>query len=541
MKRHMFRTFALALVAALCLSACSGGGSGAAAPDDADAVHVDCGATIAGDGSREKPLNDLTAASTVALKPGSRLLFRRGSACTGMLEPQGFGSAAAPALIGAYDSGPAPVIRADGMTTAALHLEDVSHVIVQDLELTNRGDTSTQHRGVYLTAKNALVGDVTLRRLYIHDVDGQTAFSDADKRGGGVILNVLGPLPARFDNVLIEDNRIEDVARSGVFVFGVKGASSAPRPRATESWPEASTGIVVRGNVLTRIAGDGIAVDATEGALIEENVLSEGNLSGRSFFDPAVRNCSAGIWAFNANNTVIQKNEVFRMRYGKSLTDGCDGTAFDVDYNQDGTVIQYNYSHDNEGGLILLCSDDRPRTAEIRYNLSIDDRHVFSAAPCKAPGAIGGFDGLRFYNNTIVSAAPGASIESIPLPFLYNPGSFEFRNNILYATQAQSAAIPCGNHCSNNLFFGMTASGENPVTADPLFYAASARGQGRMQIGQLFQVRPGSPAIGNGFALQGAPTTDYFGNPVPSSGAPAIGFHQPPQAGSGADGVFGGY
>lgn len=531
--RHHIRLM-MGLVVSATLAGCLGdhgataGLAGDPVSSDANAIHVDCAAAVAGDGSALHPLNSLAGANAVELAPAAQLLFRRGSVCTGMLKPKGSGTQGAPVVIGAYGDGALPVIEANGLTTAALQIEDMSQVIVQDLELTNRGNSGSPHRGLYLTAKSARVGDVTARRLYIHDVAGSVTFSDTDKSGGGIILKVLGPLPAKFDNVLIEDNRIEDVARSGIFIFGIQGASSTPRPRASEPWPEASIGIVVRNNALTRLAGDGIVVDATLGALIEGNVLSAGNLAGRNFFDPNVRNCSAGIWAFNANNTLIQNNEVFDMHYGQSATDGCDGTAFDIDYDQDGTIVQFNYSHDNAGGFIMLCSDDQPRTADIRYNLSIDDRHTFSAVPCKAPGAIGGFDGIRFYNNTIVADAPNSSMEIVPLPVLYNAGTFEFRNNILYATQLRNTPLACGARCASNLFFSMAPSGASPVVADPLFEDAALRGQGRLQVGQGFRLRAGSPAIGMGVAISGTPPTDYFGNPVPSGVAPALGFHQAP-------------
>ena len=62
-------------------------------------------------------------------------------------------------------------------------------------------------------------------------------------------------------------------------------------------------------------------------------MVSVGNLAGRDWLSPD-RNCAAGIWTWNAINTLIQRNEVSGYRFGQSETDGCDGTGFDIDNEQ---------------------------------------------------------------------------------------------------------------------------------------------------------------------------------------------------------------
>jgi hypothetical protein len=58
-----------------------------------------------------------------------------------------------------------------------------------------------------------------------------------------------------------------------------------------------------------------------------------------------------------------------------------DAQGFDSDWNCRGTVIQYNYSHDNYGGLVLVCNDGTADASFnvgnlgtiVRYNVSIGD------------------------------------------------------------------------------------------------------------------------------------------------------------------------
>lgn len=483
-------------------------------------LHVDCGAASAGGGTRARPWNSLEAASRARLRPGARLLLRRGSVCAGTLAPRGGGRPGRPARIGAYGRGRAPRIDATGED--AVLLEDMSHVLLQDLELTNRGDRSTKKRGVHLVAETKVVRAVTVRRLYIHHVEG-----DMSKDGGGsgaIQVDVRGeprePVQ-RFAGLRIENNRIEEVARSGIFIAATIDLS---RPRATEPWPEASSGVVIRGNRLSGLDGDGIVPVGTEGALVERNVVSDGNRVNASPVSPSRGPCSAGIWTFHANNTVIQHNEVFAMNYNGR--EGCDGTGYDVDYDQDGTIIQFNYSHDNEGGFILLCTDDNPRVAHVRYNLSVDDRYAIHGSPC--PVRESELDGIRFYNNTITAqeirfTAPlEVPIEgTVPLA-----GDFEFRNNILYAKDPQERDFPCGDHCSHNVFFNLPPDGTHAVTADPLFADPAAHGRG-FGVADGFRVQLVSPAVRAGTAIEGTAPRDFFGNPVGPS-APTIGFHEPP-------------
>jgi hypothetical protein len=481
---------------------------------------LDCSAAREGDGSFGRPWRSLDRANAAALRPGERLLLRRGSTCRGRLDPRSSGAQGAPILIGAYGRGPRPRIVATG--PEAVLLRDRSHVIVEDLEITNPGDGSGKRRGVHLVAQRGLALSLRLRRLHVHDVGGNL---DKDAEGsGGIQLSVLGDLrtPAqRFDAVVIEDNLVEDVSRSGIFIAGTSDGS---RPRAAEPWPEASSRVVVRRNRLARLAGDGIVPTGTLAALVEDNVVSEGNRAGRSPADPRGFICNAGIWTFHANRTLIQRNEVFGFAYN-----GCDGTGYDIDYDQDATVVQFNYSHDNEGGFILLCTDEQPRTAEVRFNLSVNDHHLLQESPCLVPGGFQGtLDAIRMHNNTfLVQRADVFTSASAPIPVLGNPGTFEFRNNIVYVTQQQSSAFPCGDRCSHNLFFNLPPSGANAVVADPRFEEPGRRGAGRLQTGTAFRLRAGSPAIGAGTPVPGSVGTDYFGNPLPSGRPPAIGFHQP--------------
>jgi hypothetical protein len=75
-----------------------------------------------------------------------------------------------------------------------------------------------------------------------------------------------------------------------------------------------------------------------------------------------------------------------------------DGQGFDSDFNSRNTVIEYNLSHDNEGGFLLICTPGKRDQKEnlgnlgtvARYNISRNDRarvfHVSAAEQTQVYG-----------------------------------------------------------------------------------------------------------------------------------------------------------
>jgi len=483
---------------------------GTAGPAAAATTYVDCAAPAPGaDGSKQHPLTTLASASAVPLGPGMKLLFRRGSECAGTLALSGSGSKPRPALVAGYGHGPRPLIVASGED--GVRLENTSHLTVTGLEVTNPGDGTERKRGIHPIAAGTTVAGLTIADNSVHDIGGNL---DKDTGGsGGIQVDSTGPGVGRFRHLVIEDNRITRVSRSGIFVVGVAGGE---RPRATEPWPEASRGVRIRRNRVRRPAGDGIVTLGTDGARVRANLVTKGNLAGRGLADPRGMICNAGIWAFHANSTVIERNVVAGMRFN-----GCDGSGYDIDYDQDGTVVQFNESRGNEGGFMLLCTDDQPRAATVRFNLSVDDGFSLNSSPCSRPG--GSYDGIEIYNNTIVGPDPGFATLGNPTAALFGPAGLDFFNNVLVATGA-GRQIACAPGCRRNLFFGLPAAGVEPITAAPRFRRRPPYGPGTAAA--AFRLRAGSPAIGAGARIPAGATKDFFGSRLGRTGRPDVGFFQ---------------
>lgn len=288
--------------------------------------------------------------------PGDQILLRCGSRWEGQLAMSSSGTDGAPIVIDRYGKGPLPRIDGQGKVEDVVRLVNVEEVEVRHLEITNHGALQKLRRGVmiavvnYGTAHHILVSD-----LYIHDVNG----TNERKENGGILFQIIGDkVPSRFDGLTIERNIVWKVDRSAI--VGQSTESSR-----TKWYP--SVHVVIRDNYAEDIGGDGIVPWTTDGALIEHNVVLHCNQRAGSY--------NAGIWPWSTDNSLFQLNEA---AYTHTTL---DGEGFDSDFNSRNTHFLYNYSHDNEGGFMLICTPVKRNPQEnvgntgtvIQYNISRND------------------------------------------------------------------------------------------------------------------------------------------------------------------------
>jgi len=289
-------------------------------------------------------------------RPGDRILFRCGSRWEGQLVLSSSGAEGAPIAIDRFGKGPLPRIDGNGAVEDVVRLENVEFASVRHLEITNHGEAPGVRRGVLIAAVNfGTVHHLLVSDLYIHDVNG----TNARKETGGILFRTVGnKVPSRFDGLTIERNIVWKVDRSAIVAQSTEFARSRWYP---------SLHVVIRDNYAEDIGGDGIVPWATDGALIEHNVVMHCNQRAGSY--------NAGIWPWSTDNSLFQLNEA-------SFTHSTlDGEGFDSDYNSRNTHFLYNYSHDNEGGFMLICTPGKRDQREnlgntgtvIEHNISRND------------------------------------------------------------------------------------------------------------------------------------------------------------------------
>ncbi|HTI89839.1 MAG TPA: carbohydrate binding domain-containing protein [Puia sp.] len=453
---------------------------------------------------------------------GDSILFNSTGAWTGTLSPKGSGSAGNPVVISSYGGGSTrPILNGNG-ALRVVYLTNQQYWEITNLEITNPVDAGKKKRGIEVEAiDQGKLTHIYIRNNYLHDVLGDNT---KDLNGSlGILVAArkgIDPAPSWFDTVKIENNIIRTVNRTGI------GTASDWWCRSSVGCTDGTayiphTNVAIRNNYVENAGGDGIVPEETLSAVVEYNLLNGANTTSGE--------ANAGIWAWNADSTLFQFNEVYNV---KTSTTGVDGQAYDVDYGQDGTIYQYNYSHDNAGGFMLLCSPlpNGNSNAIVRYNISQNDNtRLFHLA--------GIISNAWIYNNTFYLPEGSATAPIITSGWNGYPAGIYFINNLFYLASAGSwigwdrigAKV-----FDNNLVYGKHTSGEpsgnNNLTADPQLLSPGRGAVGSLVNGiftfgnaEGYKLKTGSPALHAGKLVTGNGGHDYWGNPVSSAAAPNIG------------------
>lgn len=440
--------------------------------------------------SPETAWKTLAPANALTYGPGDRLLLRAGCEYAAPLALRGSGREGAPVVVTKYGQGPLPHITGTPGHEAALTVRDGEYWEVSDLEL------SGARSGVFAYVKDfGVAHHLYFRRLNIHDIKGSLGGDD-----GGFLCKREG-LDTWFEDLRIEDCTIERADRNGILLTDYPTASDKHH----------STGVVIRNNRLRDIGGDGIFILGCDGALIERNVLRYAHQRvGR---EPGMRAC-AGIWPHRCNDTLIQYNEVSHTAVGGKTV--WDSEAFDDDVSCRGTTFQYNYSHDNAGGFLLVCGG---RDTVVRYNISQNDATATFSLESD------GTSHAKVYNNAIY--VPAGMTVNLARNTFGKPRGVQFSNNLLYVSGTMQYALGGIQEATfdHNAYYGNHAgrpADAFAVLADPLLARPGSGGDG-MDTLRGYVPRAGSPLLKAGRAIVGAPGLDFLGRVVRRFTAPTIG------------------
>lgn len=311
--------------------------------------------------SPENAFASLKIVNSIELLPGTKVLLKSGTNYQGPITFTGSGTASSPLLISSYGGEQKPLIEGLGKEQYAVKIYNSSYLELKNIEITNIGnEPKAGRRGVIIEAKDCkLSKHIILDNLFIHDVNGTLVKKDG---GGSAILwqNHGSAIKTKFDSLIIQNCHIKNCTRNAINSRGYTNR---------ENWYP-STNVIIRNNLIEGVPGDGIVPIGTDGALIEYNIM-------RDCPDVMLKgDAAAGIWPWSADNTLIQFNEVSGHKAK------WDAQGFDSDWNCLNTTIQYNYSHDNYGGFLLVCNNGAKyntptnigtKNTIIQYNISVND------------------------------------------------------------------------------------------------------------------------------------------------------------------------
>jgi PKD repeat protein len=492
----------------------------------------------------------LDKVNSVTFQPGDQILLAADSVWHDQqLYPKGSGTVGNPIVVDMYGTGAKPLINTNHVyhntlggepCSSAVLLYDQDYWEISNLELTNylEGVDGTYLNGVYVVAEETgrAHNHIHLRNLDIHHVNGARGRGtgrDKGKGNGGILVDVLGDGVAgtKFDDVLVEGCYIYDIGWTAIKTWSDQGRYGNHTP-----WTP-HTNVVIRDNVVDSSMGDGIVPGMCAGPLVEYNVASNCHLSPVDAY--------VAIWNWECDDTIIQYNEAYLTH------ETHDGQGFDIDDYTKRTILQYNYSHDNEGGFLLMISMPNMRNKGatcddnvIRYNISQNDGDEV----IRASGSCFHAD---FYNNVFYIPADGSAVIAVRIE---KSDDIHFYNNIWdvrNGCEFEHMGLSDREYFTHNIINANCYDIEqfksdwpqNYYDVDPGLVAIGTGGTGRDTCGGYMIAGPASFAIDKGIwsddselmGLAGHPgpigadhgSNDYFDNALPyPSGTPDCGAHE---------------
>ncbi|MDR2389502.1 MAG: right-handed parallel beta-helix repeat-containing protein [Tannerellaceae bacterium] len=473
-------------------------------------------------------------------QPGDRILFRSGAVWKGQLQPQGSGARDLPIRLSSF-GGEAPAVihtgRAEG---AAIRLVNQSWWEIENMEITSgaQPEAGIGRQGIVATYQGGDYEHLVVRNCYIHDLWGQLGGNTEYTGYGscGILVQTQGRRMAgattSLSDVRIENNRIVRMDKVAIRVNGCQN------------------GMVIRKNYMENLGGDGIIAGGCYRGLVEYNVAKRTCLRS-GYQDLSEEGLkwwphTAAIWLQNAEETVMQYNEVYDT--GRQPGNG-DGFAYDFDFYCVRCVAQYNYSRNNHGFMLLM---NRTFENVSRYNISENDQTHLVQMQCDIS------ERNIFYNNIFY-----INYGTVDLDFFLGDGGTNspqaigaaYHNNIFYATgqsyfrtaysrgetltrtfdETTRPATGSWNRLFfHNCYFGPWKNGipDDPekITEDPLFLQPGSGGEGLCSL-EGYRLQSNSPLINKGIYIPLNGERDFWGNPL-SDGQADIGAYE--QIGSGA-------
>ena len=311
--------------------------------------------------SKQNPWASLVNLDNIILKPGTIIHLKTDSEFNGVIEINDSGTDDNPIIFKSYGNGNKPIVNGNGEKTHTILLNNVEHIIIDGIEISNKGIERLEARtGLTILAEDSgELKNIVIKNMVIRDVNGSLVKSDGG--GSAILIRKFGEkIKSRINGLQILNNHIYKTERNAI-----NFRASANR----DKWYP-NLNVIVKNNLIEKVPGDGIVIFGCDGAIVEHNTL-------RDFPDVLPDSeAAAGIWPYSSDNTIIQFNEVSGHKAK------WDAQGYDSDWNSVGTIIQNNYSHDNYGGFVLVCNagssyGDKINigTANtiIRNNLSIND------------------------------------------------------------------------------------------------------------------------------------------------------------------------
>lgn len=369
--------------------------------------------------------------NTVNLAPGTVVLFEGNQTYSGRiyLDAMDANNETNPVIISTYGSGKALI---QSGATNGLYAYNTKGIHVSNLIFEGPGPSATTIDGVMFYTD--LSGGVKLGNIQLKNVEVRQYGKN------GIILYASAPNTG-YKDVLIDSTHVHDIRENGILISGYTAQNYAGWGHQNVSIKHTEVNNITGYADPTTHRGSGIILGQTDNGLIEYSVAHHTGSANTHCGGPG------GIWVYDSNAITIQYCE----SYSNSSGSGCDGLGFDLDGGVTNSVLQYNYSHDNDGAGYLLGQYDNARPWKnniVRYNISENDGRTNAGGITLFKGANTVMNGCQIYHNTIYTSASAQNANVAAISYINWSTGIEqvsIYNNILQTTGGAALVnIPAG-------------------------------------------------------------------------------------------------
>ncbi|WP_281613064.1 right-handed parallel beta-helix repeat-containing protein [Flammeovirga sp. SubArs3] len=503
-------------------------------------------------GTEEAPLQTLKKISSIKLKAGDQVFFKRGDRFDGHFVVNGSGKKGKEIVISSYGDGALPIITGEvgkengGDYQEAILIKNQSHIIIEYLEihnerLTERENVRSQDAfGIYVlnngvgSIENFTFRHLTFKKVYapqpVLKEKGEKAFNGLEVAALR-FFSTRNMNPSKMKNikdVLMEECYFEDVQRLGVHI-----KHGGSKPELKDHPMNFNENFIFRNNEFHHTGGTCILPIRTNNVLIEKNLF---NYPGDDS-DPRMPHRGSAVWTWRCKNTVIQYNDCLHIR------GYLDSHGVHIDHENLNTFIQYNYMEDCEGGFVEILGGNV--NSVYRYNVSVNDgwrenpkwktsNHTLWIN-YKIPNGEHYCENSYVYNNSVyVDQGFKTSIDMKgKKTYIFN-NIFDYAKGEMGTKQMMIDSRGTTFFLSNNAYHGIVANRFTSKDLAPIFMSKVYDKKGNFMMSEdgndlsngIVKFGPKVVGAGKGVFAEVAefPKVDFFGNPIDyPSGKVAVG------------------
>jgi len=473
--------------------------------------------------------------------PGSKILFEGGKSFSGTIEldKDDANDGVNPVLISSYGIGRATIYGGNGF---GFNIYNTAGIKIDNIIVQGSGMNTNQEAGIKFF--NDLPNNTKLDYIRITNTEVKGF------RNHGIVIGALNG-NSGFNDILIENTKVHEILDKGIASYGEFGYQKVGY---------AHTNFIVRHTEVFNVpgynkgshSGNGIELSDVQYSTIEYSTVYNCGQGNASCGGPV------GIWYWDSDQVTIQYNEAYNISSGT----GCDGGGFDFDGGVTNGIMQYNYSHDNDGGGYLVGQFPWARPMNniiVRYNISENDAATNGGSIYLFNGEKN-MDNIYVYNNTVyISKRKSYKPSAIKmLEWKVINGNINFFNNIIVAKDgADYLFVPKGYSANfkGNLYHSPTAANmnykgviyssletfrstgneihnnspiglqEDPMLQNPGTAAVIGFGNDLKNL-TGYKIKTDSPVKDKGYQISGVGDSDYFGNLPVKGNAQDIGAHE---------------